>query len=193
MHRNSAATIWLTGMPGAGKTTLARRLESHLRAQCLRVEVLDGDQMRRIFADELSFTMEDRHTIVRRVGFVCSLLNRNGVFAIAAVVSPYREARNEVRLMHAPGGFVEVFVHCPLPELVLRDRNGIYPRALRGEIPDFTGVSDPYEPPEYPEITVETHLETADQSLERVLNWLRQMGYLSPVTDGRLASMTDHV
>jgi adenylylsulfate kinase len=168
-------------MPGAGKTTLSRRLESYLRAQGLPVEVLDGDLMRTILSDGLGFTREDRDVNVRRIGFVCSLLSRNGVFAIASVVSPYRETRHEARLMHEPGRFVEVFVDCPLAQLIQRDRKGIYQKALNGEISNFTGISDPYEPPELPEVILQTHLETVDQSVGKVLTWLRQANHLKTI------------
>ena len=170
-------TFWFTGMPGAGKTTLARRLETEIRQRNLRTEVLDGDGIRENLSKGLGFTKADRDANVRRVGFVCNLLRRNGVFAIAAVISPYRESRQVVREEHPPGSFVEIFVDCPVPDLIARDPKGLYQRAIRGEISNFTGISAPYEPPENPEITVHTNLETEQESFAKIMGFVEKAGY----------------
>lgn len=164
-------TIWLTGLSGAGKSTLARQLERKLRERQLAVEVLDGDLVRENLSKGLGFSKEDRDTNVRRIGFVCDLLSRNGVIAIVAAISPYRAVRDEVRAIHA-GRFVEVFVECPIDVLAERDVKGLYKRALKGEIPNFSGVSDPYEPPLHPEVTVNSSSESERESLDRILSWL---------------------
>lgn len=167
--------VWFTGLPGAGKSTLAESLADLLRRQGLRVEVLDGDLIREGLSKDLGFSKEDRDTNVRRIGFVCELLTRNGVVAIVAVVSPYREVREEVRAM--TGNFVEVFVKCPIEVLVKRDVKGMYQKALMGEIQNFTGISDPYEEPLNPEVTVETDKETVAVSLVKVVAKLEELGY----------------
>jgi adenylyl-sulfate kinase len=169
-------TLWLTGMSGAGKTTLARELEPIIRARLGSVEVLDGDVVRTHLSKGLGYSKEDRDTNIRRIGFVSTLLARNGVPVIVAAISPYREVRDEVR--RQIGAFVEVFVDCPLRELIRRDVKGLYNKALLGEIPAFTGVSDPYEPPLDPEIVVQTDRETVDESVAKVLVGLEQLGYL---------------
>jgi adenylylsulfate kinase len=137
--------VWLTGLPSAGKTTLARLLEAELRNRGRRVERLDGDEVRTRLAKGLGFSREDRDENVRRVAYVAHLLQRNGVFVIIALISPYGQARDKARAEIKD--FVEVYVKCPLEECAHRDVNGLYRKALAGEIPDFTGVSDPYEPP----------------------------------------------
>ncbi len=171
------ATFWFTGMSGAGKTTLARRLESEIRQRRLRTEVFDGDLVRENLSKGLGFTKGDRDTNVRRIGYVCSLLSRNGVFGIAAMISPYRESRQAVRSAHPAGSFVEVFVHCPLSELIARDPKGLYKKAMRGEISNFTGISDPYEAPENPEIVLQTNQETEDESFAKIMNFVENAGY----------------
>ena len=171
-------TVWLTGLSGAGKSTLATRLEAELRRRGHRVELLDGDVVRTNLSKGLGFSREDRDTNIRRIGFVAKLLSRNGVATIVAAISPYRAVRDEVR--NEIGRFVEVYVSCPLPDLVRRDVKGLYARALTGEIENFTGVSDPYEPPLSPEVTVETGREAIDESLAKILAALEECGYSSP-------------
>ncbi len=173
-------TLWFTGLSGAGKTTLARLVEHDLRARGLRVEVLDGDVVRQNLSKGLGFSKEDRDTNIRRIGFVCNLLSRNGVVAIGAAISPYRSVRDEVRAAQDTGRFVEVFVDCPLSVLLQRDVKGLYQKALNGEIKNFTGVSDPYEPPDRPEIVIHTDLESEQASAARILSWLEAAGYVLP-------------
>ncbi|MBI2872309.1 MAG: sulfate adenylyltransferase [Chloroflexi bacterium] len=170
------ATIWLTGLSGAGKSTIANALAQELRLRGKSVEVLDGDVVRTNLSRGLGFSKEDRDTNILRIGFVCHLLTRNGAFAIGAAISPYREIREQVR--RQIGDFVEVYVHCPLEVLLRRDVKGLYAKALRGEIPNFTGVSDPYEAPERPEVVVHTDQETLEESVGKVLAKLEELGYL---------------
>ena len=167
---STGAILWFTGLSGGGKSTLANAVGP--RIQALRpVEILDGDEVRTHLSRGLTFTREDRDINVRRIGFVARLLSRNGAVAIAAAISPYRAVREEIRREHdAP--FVEIFVDCPLDALVKRDPKGLYAKALRGEIANFSGISDPYEPPVSPEITVHTDREQADASCDVILRWL---------------------
>jgi adenylyl-sulfate kinase len=176
-------TLWFTGMSGAGKSTLAHAAAEELRRRGHRVEVLDGDEVRTNLSKGLGFSKEDRDTNIRRIGYVCKLLARNGVIAISAAISPYREVRDEVRRQHER--FVEVFVKCPLDTLVKRDVKGLYKKALAGEIPNFTGVSDPYEEPLSPELVVESHIESVDESLRKLLAKLEDLGYISRNGAGR--------
>lgn len=169
-------TLWFTGLSGSGKTTLARLVEKELRARGMKVEVLDGDVIRQNLSQGLGFSKEDRDTNIRRIGFVCQLLTRNGVVAIASAISPYREVREENR--RRIGRFVEVYVEAPLEVLMERDVKGLYQKALAGEIPNFTGVSDPYEPPLNPEVVVHTAEETPEESLAKILTTLEEMGYI---------------
>lgn len=170
--------VWFTGLSGAGKTTLARRLESLLRERGLKVEVLDGDIVRTNLSKGLGFSKEDRDTNIRRIGFVGKLLARNGVVVIAAAISPYREVRDEVR--RDIGDFVEVYVKCPIEVLKERDVKGLYAKALRGEIANFTGVSDPYEESLDPEVTLESDKESEEESLATLVASLEELGYLTP-------------
>jgi adenylyl-sulfate kinase len=169
-------TLWFTGMSGAGKSTLSRLLETRLRQLGAKVEVLDGDIVREYLSKGLGFSREDRDQNIRRIGFVCELLSRNGVIAIAAAISPYRAVREEVRA-RIPN-FIEVFMECPVEVLAARDVKGLYKKALAGELPQFTGISDPYEPPLAPEITVNSSTETPDESLAKILATLDSKGLL---------------
>jgi adenylyl-sulfate kinase len=170
-------TLWLTGLSGAGKSTLALAVSARLRERGHTVEILDGDDIRRRLSTGLGYSKADRDTNVRRIGYVARLLSRNGVVVIAAVISPYRGVRQEVRLTHE-GRFVEVFVDCPLDELIRRDTKGLYARALRGEIAHFTGVSDPYEAPLSPEVVLRTDHATVDESVETILQWLEAQQFI---------------
>src|ERR1700752_3055798 len=169
-------TLWFTGLSGAGKSTLANAIVSKLQEQGKRVEILDGDKVRTNLSKGLGFSKEDRDTNIRRIGWVCRLLARNGVIAISAAISPYREIRDEVRGMH--DRFFEAFVQCPVPTLAERDVKGLYKKALAGEIKNFTGVSDPYEAPLQPEITLNSETETKEQSLARLLAALEEKKFI---------------
>jgi adenylyl-sulfate kinase len=169
-------TLWFTGMSGAGKSTLSQLIETRLRQIGAKVEVLDGDLVRQYLTKGLGFSREDRDENIRRIGFVCELLSRNGVIAIAAAISPYRAVREEVRA-RIPN-FVEVFMECPVEVLAARDVKGLYKKALAGELSQFTGISDPYEPPLAPEVTVNSSTETPDESLAKILAALEARGLL---------------
>ena len=164
-------------MSGAGKSTISRLLEDRLRKMGAKVEVLDGDVLRTHLSKGLTFSKEDRDENIRRIGFVCELLSRNGVIAIAAAISPYRAVREEVRASIPL--FVEIYVECPVEVLTARDVKGLYKKALGGEIPQFTGISDPYEPPLAPEVTVNSSLETPEQSVEKIWSKLESLGLIS--------------
>jgi sulfate adenylyltransferase/3'-phosphoadenosine 5'-phosphosulfate synthase len=170
-------TLWFTGMSGAGKSTIANAITPKLQALGRRVEILDGDDVRTNLSKGLGFSKEDRDTNIRRIGYVAQLLTRNGAAVITAAISPYRDIRDEVR--SRIGNFVEVYVHCPLETLIARDVKGLYKKALAGEIKEFTGVSDPYEEPLNPEVVVETHKETIEESANKILARLGELGYLS--------------
>jgi adenylyl-sulfate kinase len=180
----SGLTLWLTGMSGAGKSTLARHVERELRTRQLRVEVLDGDIIRENLSKGLGFSKEDRDTNIRRIGFVSNLLSRNDVIVIVAAISPYRSVRDEVRVLHGKVPFVEIFVHCPVDVLTKRDVKGLYEKALRGEISNFTGISDPYEEPTSPEIVVRTDKESENESASKILLWLERNGCIAEIGKG---------
>jgi adenylyl-sulfate kinase len=173
-------TLWFTGMSGAGKSTLSAPVTERLRVLGHKVELLDGDVVRTNLSKGLGYTKEDRDINVRRIGFVANLLARNGVVAVTAAISPYRAIRDEVRALVTGdgGGFVEVYVHCPLEVLARRDVKGLYKEALAGKIENFTGVSDPYEPPLKPEVTVDSSKETVDESIDKIVAKLRELGFV---------------
>jgi adenylyl-sulfate kinase len=177
----AGAILWFTGLSGAGKSTLAQAVGDAL-AGAWRVEVLDGDQIRTHLSNGLGFSKEDRDTNVRRIGLVARLLARNGVFAITAAISPYRDVRDEVRALAARDGvpFVEVFAAADIEALAGRDVKGLYRKALAGELAHFTGVSDPYEPPLNPDVVVRSDRETVDESRDRILAVLAKHGLLTP-------------
>ena len=173
----SGATIWFTGLSGAGKTTIADLVAAELQRRGQPVEIMDGDVVRTHLSKGLGFSKEDRDENIRRIGFVCNLLSKHGVFAIAAAISPYREIRDEVRAA-ANGKFFEIFVSTPVEECAKRDVKGLYAKAFAGEIKNFTGVSDPYEAPENPELTIATTDESPEQSARRVIEALEARGFL---------------
>lgn len=169
--------IWFTGLPCAGKTTLAQAIRKEVESIGLRVEVLDGDEVRKGLTRDLGFSKLDRDENIRRIGFVAHLLARNGVVAITAAVSPYRAIREEGR--QRIGRFVEVYAKCPVEVCIERDVKGMYRRALAGEIANFTGVSDPYEEPLSPEVTVETDREAPAACVEKIVRKVQELGYLA--------------
>jgi len=171
-------TVWFTGLSGAGKTTISKLVEEELRRRGRKVEVLDGDVVRTNLSKGLGFSKEDRDINIRRIGFVCHLLSRNGVVAIAAAISPYQAIRDENR--NLIGAFVEVFCKCPLEVLTERDVKGLYKKALAGENKNFTGVSDPYEEPEAAEVVCRTDAETPAESAANVIAKLEELGYVAP-------------
>jgi len=173
---DKACTIWFTGLPCSGKSTIANRVAEILRNKGYKVEQLDGDVTRKYLSKGLGFTKEDRDENIRRVGFVAKLLTRNGVFVTAAFVSPYREIRDEIR--KEIGNFVEVYVKCPVEVCIERDVKGMYKKALKGEIKNFTGIDDPYEEPLNPEVIVETDKETVEESVGKVMRKLAELGYI---------------
>ncbi len=173
--------VWFTGLSGAGKSTIAEMLYHELRARELKVEILDGDIVRQNLSKGLGFSKEDRDTNILRIGFVAQLLTRNGVATICCPISPYRATRNTVREMI--GNFVEVYVHATVEEIAAhRDPKGLYKKALAGEITNFTGVDDPYEPPENPELVVDTMVQTPEESLQHVLDTLQELGHIHDAT-----------
>jgi adenylylsulfate kinase len=175
-------TLWFTGLSGSGKTTISEIVEKELRNRGRRVEVLDGDIVRTNLSEGLSFSREDRITNVMRIGFVANLLTRNGVAVVVSAISPYKEARDQVRRRIID--FVEVFVDCPLEVCAERDVKGLYEKAFKGDIKQFTGVSDPYEPPAAPDLVLKTDQEEPRESARKVIEKLEYFGYLwSPAED----------
>lgn len=173
----SGVTIWLTGLSGAGKSTIATALAKRLEAVGSRVEVLDGDDVRENLSAGLGFSRTDRDTNIRRIAYVAKLLTRNGVAVITAAISPYADSRDEAR--RSIGHFLEIFVNAPLDTCIERDTKGLYRKALAGTITAFTGVSDPYEAPATPDLELHTASESVDESVARVFDLLRERGYLA--------------
>jgi adenylylsulfate kinase len=170
-------TAWFTGLSGSGKSTIAEMLFHELAARGLKTEILDGDVVRQNLSKGLGFSKEDRDTNIRRIAFVADLLTRNGVATICCPISPYKETRDEARALI--GEFVEIYVHATVDEIAAnRDPKGLYKKALAGEITGFTGVDDPYEVPEDPELVVDTENETPEESLANVLSALKRLGYI---------------
>ncbi|TMC25522.1 MAG: adenylyl-sulfate kinase [Chloroflexi bacterium] len=173
---NTGFTIWFTGLSGAGKSTLAEVIERRLKDQGRNVEILDGDIVRTHLSKGLGFSREDRDTNIKRIAFVCSLLTRNGVVCISAAIAPYREAREWAR--REIGDFVEVYLKCPIEVCRQRDVKGLYKLVDEGKIKNFTGVDDPYEEPENPELVIETDKESVGESVSRIFAKLVELGYL---------------
>jgi adenylyl-sulfate kinase len=174
-------TVWFTGLSGAGKTTIADAIEPLLRERGItKLEKLDGDVVRTHLSKGLGFSKEDRDTNIRRIGWVAEVLTRNGVCVLASAISPYKEIRDEVK--KNVGNFVEVYVECSIPELTRRDVKGLYEKAIKGEIANFTGVSDPYEAPENPDIKVNSETEDLAESVAKVMSRLEELGYIPAKT-----------
>ena len=175
-NRERGAVIWFTGLSGSGKTTIAQVVENELLAAGVPVEILDGDVVRENLSKGLGFSKEDRDINIRRIAFVAHLLQRNGVFVITAAISPYRRVRHEARAMIKD--FVEVFADAPLEVCEQRDVKGLYAKARAGEIKGFTGIDDPYEPPEAPEVLCDTQNESVEESAQKVMAKLVELKYL---------------
>ena len=175
-------TVWFTGLSGAGKSTLAEALQPILQQRGRNVEILDGDVVRTNLSKGLGFSKEDRDTNILRIGFVAHLLSRNGVAVIAAAISPYRDIRDQNRALI--GDMIEVYAKCSIEELTRRDVKGLYEKALRGEIENFTGISDPYEEPLNPDVVIETDKEAVEESLVKILACLEQKGYIASLGAG---------
>lgn len=174
-------TVWFTGLSGAGKTTITKAVAEKLRAQDCKLEILDGDVVRENLTKGLGFSKADRDENVRRIGFVSHLLTRNGVIVLVSAISPYREIREELK--QKIGDFVEVYVNAPLTVCEERDVKGLYKRARAGEIKNFTGISDPYEPPLNPTIECRTDLEELEESVAKIFNKLEELGYLDTAVE----------
>ncbi|GAB4470761.1 MAG: adenylyl-sulfate kinase [Anaerolineae bacterium] len=176
MTEQKGFTLWMTGLSGAGKTTIAKIVEQELKARGVKIERLDGDVVRQSLTRDLGFSKEDRDKNIERVTFVAKLLSRNGVGVIASFISPYQAVRDMVR--RETTNFIEVFVHAPLEVCIERDVKGMYKKAMAGQIENFTGISDPYEEPVNPEIVLYTDRETPEESAARVIAYLEEHGYI---------------
>lgn len=164
-------TLWFTGLSGSGKTTIAAALEKELKQGGCRVERLDGDEIREHFCRDLGFSREDRDENIRRVSYLAKLLTRNDIITLCCFVSPYRKAREEARALI--GDFAEIFINTPLAVCEERDVKGLYARARKGELPAFTGVSDPYEPPLSPELEIKTNSQSVDEAVSAIIDYLQ--------------------
>src|SRR5579872_239011 len=180
---NKGFSLWFTGMSGSGKSTLANLVADELRKRGHLVEVLDGDEIRTHLSKGLGFSKEDRDTNIRRIGYVAKLLSRNGVVAISAAISPYRDVRDELRREHQR--FFEVFMDCTIEKLSERDVKGLYKKALAGEIKNFTGISDPYEPPVNPDLVLDSSRETVEESYKKLISRLEEVGYINQAGGAR--------
>ncbi|MEG3435880.1 adenylyl-sulfate kinase [Pannus brasiliensis CCIBt3594] len=174
--KQRGVTVWLTGLSGAGKTTITKALEEKLLKEGYDIEVLDGDVVRTNLTKGLGFSKADRDENIRRIGFVANLLTRHGVIVLVSAISPYRDIRDEVR--GKIGDFVEIFVNAPLDVCEGRDVKGLYKKARAGEIKSFTGIDDPYEAPLNPEVECRTDLETLEESVAKVWRKLEDLGYI---------------
>ena len=183
MNAARGATLWFTGLPSSGKSTIARAVQHRLLDRGVPVELLDGAEVRESLSRGLGFSKEDREEHIRRMGYVAKLLSRNGVIAICAAVSPYRATRDEVR-RHTQR-FVEVYVECPVEIAEQRDTDGWYARARRGEVEDFTGINAPYEAPSAPDVHIRSHEESVEEAAEKVIARLEELEIISSLVDRR--------
>ena len=180
MSKQKGFTLWFTGLSGSGKSTLSNMIAEEFKNRDLYVEILDGDEVRTNLSKGLGFSKEDRDTNIKRIGYVCKLLTRNGVIAISAAISPYRDIRDFNR--QQIGNFVEVYVECSIEKLTERDVKGLYKKALAGEIKNFTGISDPYEAPLNAEVTVNSGTESVEQSFQKIMSYLEAKGWIPAAT-----------
>jgi adenylylsulfate kinase len=178
-------TVWLTGLSGAGKTTISKFIEQELQTRGYKVESLDGDIVRQYLTKGLGFSKEDRYENIRRICFVSQLLTRNGVIVLVSAISPYRDLRDEVR--NCIGDFVEVYVNAPLAVCEQRDVKGLYQKARSGAISNFTGINDPYEIPLQPDVECRTDMENVSESATKVLKKLEELGYISPFLNSQVS------
>lgn len=174
----AGCTLWFTGMSGSGKSTISGLVADRLRTMGARVELIDGDVIRTQLCQGLGFSRDDRQENIRRIGYVCELLSRNGVIAIAAAISPYRACRDELRTRIV--NFIEIYMQCPVDVLVDRDVKGLYKKAIAGEIPHFTGISDPYEAPLSPEVTIDSSKDSLEDGVASILRVLEARGIIAP-------------
>jgi adenylyl-sulfate kinase len=174
---NPGFTCWLTGLSGAGKSTIAIELSKAFDVLSIPYEVLDGDVIRKHLSSDLGFSPKDRETNVLRVGYICSLLNKHGINTIVALISPFNATRDKLR--QSLDNFIEIYVDCPIEECIKRDTKGLYHRALSGQIPEFTGISSPYEAPLNPNIVLKTNEEDINKSVEKVLQYLHHIQLIS--------------
>lgn len=184
MIEHPGFVLWMTGLSGAGKTTLALAIEKQLRSRGVRLERLDGDTVREGLTRDLGFSKEDRDKNIERVSFVAKLLSRNGVGCVCSFISPYQAVRDMVRA--GTTNFIEVFIDAPLNVVIDRDVKGMYKKAIAGEIPNFTGISDPFEAPANPEIHIHTDQETPAESAQRILTYLERQNFI-PVREAAFA------
>ncbi len=184
LYGHRGATIWLTGLSGSGKSTVSVALEAALLERGAHTAILDGDNIRHGLNRDLGFSPEDRAENIRRIGEVARLFCDAGVIALTAFISPARAERDRVRALHAEGDFIEVFVDCPLEVCEARDPKGLYKKARAGLIPEFTGISAPYEAPESPELVVNTHTQSLDEIVDLLLDGLKARGVLGAPSEG---------
>jgi adenylylsulfate kinase len=172
----NGATVWFSGLSGAGKTTICRLLATKLKQADLRLEWLDGDEIRRHFSSNLGYGREERIVHIQRIAYMCKLLSRNGVLVLASFITPYQEMRDYCR--KEIGAYHEVYVKCALEQCILRDVKGLYAKALSDGIEHFTGISDPFEEPANPDLILETDRETEEESVSKVMIYLQRHGYI---------------
>jgi len=191
MTQNYGAVVWFTGLPSSGKSTIAQAVYRQLLDRGFAVELLDGSEVRESLSRGLGFSRQDREENVRRIGYVAKLLSRNGVVAICAAVSPFRATRDEVR--RNTTNFLEIYVECPVEVAESRDGDGMYARARRGEIEEFTGVNAPYEPPEAPEVHIRSDRESAEEGAWKVLRTLEMIGIIPSTREGERSQQDDDI
>lgn len=182
LNGHKSLVLWLTGLSGSGKSTLAHAVEERLHEMACRTFVFDGDNVRHGLCEDLGFSEADRAENIRRIGEMTKLFVETGVIALAAFISPFRSDRDKLRTQFAEGDFVEIYCRCPLEVCEQRDKKGLYARARAGELQEFTGISSPYEPPERPEIVIDTDKESLEKSVGKIVNYLQRRGIFEEIT-----------